>query len=165
MRTRNVALSAIALGMVIVLGLGLTFAQEGSRRSRWTPEQIHQRSMERIKEAVTTSEDEWKALEPKLDEIVKLSREAGVYTSFRRRRSSSTTDAQTPLTGVAKATQDLETTLGDEKAKPEEITAKLTALRDARKKAKEELATARKSASDLVNLRQEAQLVLLGILD
>ena len=163
MRTRNVALSAIALGMVIVLGLGLTFAQEGSRRSRWTPEQIHQRSMERIKEAVTASEDEWKALEPKLDEIVKLSREAGVYTSFRRRSSSSSTgDAQT---GVAKATQDLETILGNEKAKPEEITAKLTALREARKKAREALATARKSAGEAVNLRQEAQLVLLGVLD
>jgi hypothetical protein len=46
-----------------------------------------------------------------------------------------------------------------------EIKSKLTALRMARDKADQELAKARQSLRQLMTLRQEAELVLSGLLD
>ena len=50
-------------------------------------------------------------------------------------------------------------------AKPEEIKAKLTALRAAKERATQELAKARQGLRQIMNLRQEAVLVLNGLLD
>ena len=169
MRTRKMMLGAVILGVLAVFGLSLALAQEGSRRgrSRWTPEQIRQRSMERIKEALAPSEDEWKVLEPKLNKVLTLAREAGVSSMrrTRRRRGSDTDPAAGEQSDVAKATQGLVKILENKEAKPEEIKAKLKALRDARKKAMEALAKARKPVGETAKLRQEAQLVLMGVID
>jgi hypothetical protein len=62
-------------------------------------------------------------------------------------------------------TQALRTIVADDAAKPEDIQAKLKAYRDARKKAEEELKTAREDLRKLCNARQEAELVLTGTLD
>ena len=47
----------------------------------------------------------------------------------------------------------------------DQIKAKLTALRAAREQARRELATAQRSLRQLLTLRQEAHLVLRGLLD
>ena len=52
-----------------------------------------------------------------------------------------------------------------DEAKRKEIKSKLTVLRKAREKAKRELAKAQKELSELLTVRQEAQLVLMGLLD
>jgi Spy/CpxP family protein refolding chaperone len=59
----------------------------------------------------------------------------------------------------------LQTTLDNKDAKPEEIKAKLTALRDARNKAKEDLTKAQADLKELLTQRQEAVLVNMGLLD
>jgi Spy/CpxP family protein refolding chaperone len=66
---------------------------------------------------------------------------------------------------VAVASKALADTLDNKDAKPDEIKAKLTALRDARAKAREELTKARKDLTDLLTQRQEAVLVQFGILE
>ncbi len=66
---------------------------------------------------------------------------------------------------VGKSTEELRTVLENKDAKPDEIKAKLTALREAREKAKEELAKAQQGLRQGLNLRQEAQLVLMGLLN
>jgi septation ring formation regulator EzrA len=72
---------------------------------------------------------------------------------------------ETPQTPVAKITEELRTALENKEAKPEEIKAKLTALREAKEKAKQELLKAQKELTKGLAPRQEAQLVLMGILD
>ena len=69
------------------------------------------------------------------------------------------------LSEVEKATQDLRTVLANKDAKPEEIEAKLIALRQAVEKQKQALILARETLKNNVTTRQEAALVLLGLLE
>ena len=66
---------------------------------------------------------------------------------------------------VDTAADELQTTLENASATPEEIKGKLTALRTAKEKAKQELAVAQKDLREVLTLRQEAQLVVMGLLD
>ncbi len=66
---------------------------------------------------------------------------------------------------VDTAAEALQTTLENASATPEEIKSKLTALRTAKEKAKQELAVAQKDLREVLTLRQEAQLVVMGLLD
>ena len=50
-------------------------------------------------------------------------------------------------------------------AKPEEIKAKLAALRDAREKAKKDMTQAQADLRELLTQRQEAVMVMMGFLD
>jgi Mg-chelatase subunit ChlD len=69
------------------------------------------------------------------------------------------------MTAVEKASQQLRTSLRNEATSPEEIKKQLAALRTAREAAKKELAVAQQDLRKAVNIRQEAQLVLMGLLD
>lgn len=73
--------------------------------------------------------------------------------------------AQPPASETVKATQALQTALEDELTADDEIKTDLGALRDARKKAKEQLAEAQADLLKGLTPRQEAQLVLMGILE
>jgi len=66
---------------------------------------------------------------------------------------------------VDKASSELRELLRNESATAEQIKAKLAALRAAKQKAAQDLATARQSLRQLMSLRQEALLVLNGLLD
>ena len=94
---------------------------------------------------------------------------SGMRGLFRRRRPrpedqpAEEPAADTPA--AERARRELERTLENKEAKPDEIKARLTALREAREKAKEELAKAKDSLREILTQRQEAQLVLYGILD
>ena len=68
-------------------------------------------------------------------------------------------------TAVSKASDALQTMLENASASPEEIKGKLTELRAAKEKARAELATAQKELREVLSLRQEAQLVLMGMLN
>ena len=74
-------------------------------------------------------------------------------------------DQGPPQTAVGKATQDLQTTLQNKDATADEIKAKVAALREAREKAKKELTTSKEALREMLTPRQEAQLILMGILD
>lgn len=133
---------------------------------------MRQRMMERIKEALAPTDEEWQVLEPRVDKVQTLSRQASMRRGMggamggRRGRGGPEAPAETrELSGPEKAVQELQTTLDNTEAKPEEIKAKLTALREAREKAKQELAEAQEALREVVTLRQEAQLVLMGLLD
>ena len=60
---------------------------------------------------------------------------------------------------------DLTATLENKDASPDDIKAKLTALREAREKAKTELAAAQKELKDVLTQRQEATLVNMSMLE
>jgi Spy/CpxP family protein refolding chaperone len=66
------------------------------------------------------------------------------------------------MTAIEKLQDQLSTLLENESASPEEITKQLTALRAAREKARQELATAQEELRKVLTPRQEALLVLMG---
>jgi uncharacterized protein (DUF3084 family) len=66
---------------------------------------------------------------------------------------------------VQDALQDLRTTLDDQSASPETIKAKLEVVRQARAKARQDLAVAQQDLKSVLTQRQEAVMVLFGLLD
>jgi len=66
---------------------------------------------------------------------------------------------------VDQAKSELRELLGNKDAASEQIKAGLTALRLANEKARQELAKARQELRQLLTVRQEATLVLSGLLD
>ena len=176
---RKKAAVGFIVGCVLVFTAGhAAWCQEarrpgGPRRGMFNPDRMREMMLERLKDTLGVEDDSWTVLKPRLDTVLKLSREAGGSAGmrglFRRRRRPEDTPPpeqpgpETPAT--EKARLELEKTLDSKDAKPEEIKARLKALREAREKAKDELAKAKESLRELLTQRQEAQLVLFGILD
>lgn len=175
MRTRNVVVAAVVVGMLAVFGIGYALAQRpggGGPGGGGRPDaaQMQQRMMDRMKETLGSSDEEWKVLQPLVEKVMTLSRELttggrGVGANRRGGQPDAATEAAAPQSDVAKATQDLRTTLDNKDAAADVIKAKLTALREAREKAKQELTKAQDSLREILTVRQEAVLVMNGTLE
>lgn len=189
---RKVMFGSLACLVSVVLA-GMLLAQpperpEGGARGprgqrRMDREQMRTRMMERMKEQLGAKDEEWKVIEPKLQKVMDLSREVdrpgrGVFfgRGMRRRPGADAETERRPrrgpegapgreATAVEKASEDLQKVLESESAKPEDIKAKLTALREAREKAKQDLAKAQQDLQKVLTVKQEATLVLGGILN
>jgi len=177
MRTSKVVRCAVVFGMLVTFAGGLAFGQEQRPARRpprgFDPTRMRQRFMDRIKDYIEAADEEWAVLRPRIEKVMALSREAsgfGRMFGVMRRRGGpggapGAPRAEQPQSDVARAVQELQAALENEQATADEINAKLTALREAREKVKQELAQAREALRELVTPRQEARLVLLGILD
>jgi hypothetical protein len=129
---------------------------------------MNERQLGRIREALQPSEAEWKTLEPKITKVLTLSRQTGgMGMGMGRRAGGQGQGPEFPRDEslIGKSTEELRKVLDNKDAKSDEIKAKLTALRDAREKTKQELAKAQQELRGGLNVRQEAQLVLMGLLD
>jgi len=73
--------------------------------------------------------------------------------------------ADRPATEGEKACEELSELLQDKNSDPEKIRQKMVALRQAREKARNQLAKVRQELREILNSRQEAKLVLLEVLD
>jgi len=176
MRPAATAKTAILAGAFAILGLMGSFgedAQPGGRpRGNWTPEQMRQRQLEQIKERMKPTDEEWKALQPKIEKVLTLSADAGLTVGrglFGRRggQPAAGTEA-TPAAAQSdaeKAAAELQKTLDNAEAKAEEIQAKMKALQDARGKTRQQLTEAKAALREGLTPRQEAQLVLMAVLD
>lgn len=69
------------------------------------------------------------------------------------------------MTEGEKACEELSELLQNKNSDPEKIGQKMVALRQAREKAKNQLAKVRQELREILNSRQEANLVLLEVLD
>jgi hypothetical protein len=139
----------------------------GPGGGNFDPAQFRQRMMDRLKEELGATDDEWKVLEPKVDKVMtaqQSARAGGGFGGFGRRGGGGGMGpgGDTP---TAQAARDLRTTLDNKDAPASEITAKLTALRDARAKARAELESAQKDLKEVLTPRQEAVLVVNGMLE
>jgi hypothetical protein len=140
--------------------------QQGGRR--FDPAQMRQRMLDNLKEQLGASDDEFAALQPKIEKVMTAERNlnAGRMRMFRGRRGGNNNqDNQQATSPVETKAKDLQDTLDNKDAKPDDIKAKLDALRDAKSKAKDELTGAQKDLKDVLTLRQEAVLVEMGLLD
>jgi len=145
---------------------------------------MQQRAMHRMRQQLEASETEWQAIEPKLRMVMELSRQVGprrgaaaagrlqtrAAQGRRRQRPNGQArqpraNANRPVSAVQKASAELQTLLNSGDASPEQIQAKLTALRTARQAAEKELSQARDALKQVVTAKQEARLVLMGLLE
>jgi hypothetical protein len=150
-----------------------TFAQNQGR-GNFDPAEMRARMEARMKEQLGVSDDEWKVLQPKVEKVMTAQRDAraggggfGFGGGGGRRGGGGGgggADNQ-PQSAVAKASADLRTTLENQNASAQDINAKLTALREARAKAKGELEAAQKELKEVLTARQEAVFVSMGMLE
>jgi len=174
MRRKEFVSKMLVAGLFAAFGAGLSMAQEAERAERrprrWDPAQFRQRMLDRMKETLQATDEEWKVLEPKVEEVMTFSREAnrsGRRSFFRRRRRSSDDEnrEQREQSDVETAIDALRTTLENKDAGAEEIKAKITALREAREQAKQKLAKAQEELRQLLTQRQEAEMIMMGYLN
>jgi hypothetical protein len=177
-------MSRLKLALVVLVGGLMAAAAQPAmaqgQRGNFDPAQFRQRMMDRLKEQLGATDDEWKALEPKVSKVMDAQRDARSGGGFGGgpggggRRGGGGGGAAggggggapaQPETEVGKAAAALRTALEDKATAAEEIQKKLTTLRDARAKAHENLAKAQKDLKDLLTQRQEATLVVNGMLE
>lgn len=156
---------------------------------------FRQRMAERIKAQLKVSDDEWTVIQPLLEKVgekLMASRGGGFggpggFGGNRgggRRGGDNNAGGNQPATadnnnqggdrgqrreggprGGSPETQALAATLADDNSTVNDVKAKLQAVRDQRKQAATELAQAREELRKVLNMRQEAALVMDGLLD
>jgi hypothetical protein len=112
------------------------------------------RAIESIKGQLGVSDTEWSAMKPRVEAVYNLVHPAQQISA----------GAAQPATDLEQKSRDLRELLKDEKAPTEQIKAKLTGYRAAKEKSDQDLAKARKSLLEILTPRQEALLVLNGLL-
>jgi hypothetical protein len=153
---------------------------------RFDPERMRERMMDRLREYLGAGEQEWSVLRPRVEKVASLSRQEGagggrmgmMMLMMRRRPGSSrgeSRDDDRRFGGfgppgrergeIEKAALALREVVQTGDSSSEQIREKLTALRRARENVKQQLDTARDELRELLTPRQEAKLVLLGIMD
>jgi len=156
---------------------------QGADGGRRDPAQFRQRMMERVKEQMNVSEDEWKVIEPLLATAGEKRMQVMRYDSggrgmmggrgMGRRGGDDNANQNTPNAerrdrrggNPPPEVQSLREALENPNTSGKDLQAKMTALREARAKAQAELKTAREELRKVLKTRQEAQLVLMGVLD
>ena len=137
----------------------------GGRRGgggRFNPQEMRPRFMDRIKENLAPTTEEWQAIEPLLTAVMEKQRQlrsaqmGGMFGGRGGDRGGNQTPAEI---------QSLRDALDKKETPAPDIQAKLKSLRDLRKSQDAELQKAREELRKVLSVRQEAQLVLSGILD
>jgi hypothetical protein len=149
-------------------------------------EQFRQRMNERLKTELQVNDQEWAVIQPLLSKVQDKMRETmlGRFAggprpqrgggpggggndngAQRPERAERANRPDRPEPQGSAETQALRTALESPSSSNTDIKAKLQALRDSRQKANAELEQARNDLKSVLNLRQEATLVMAGMLD
>jgi hypothetical protein len=130
--------------------------------------------MQRVQESLGATDEEWQVIGPRLGKVMTLSREArggrGMGALFGRGRwggrpAAEEDEPEEEQTAIEQATDGLQAALEDEAATAEQVKQKLSAYRAAREQARQELAAAQQELREVLSVRQEARLVLFGMLE
>lgn len=178
--------------------------------------QMRQQMMDRLKDAMGASDDEWKVMEPRIESVQQLQRQTGgrgpgmfgpppggpggpgglgnggpggpppggtdnpAGAPAAAGRDNGGPGAGGPPNGgfggpggpggqtpseVQQKQSELHEALQSQDASPDDVKAKVAALRDAKSRAKAQLSAAQEELRGLLSLRQEAVLVSFGILE
>jgi hypothetical protein len=142
--------------------------QDRNSRRTFDPAQWRQQMSDRMKEMLGSSDDEWKVIQPRLEKVMQLQRETrggGMGFMFGRNRDRGQSSSSQSDSAVAKAAADLRSALEDKSISADEIAKRLANYRQAKEQAKQELVKAQSDLKELLSQRQEAQLVMMGMLD
>jgi hypothetical protein len=175
---RKQVLMAIVAGAMSLGVVGYASAQDNSgnnnnnngqqrQRGNFDPSQWRQQIMDRMKEQLGSSDDEWKVLEPRVQKVMDLQRDTrgGMMGGFGRTRGGDSNRTSSNDSAVQKAQGDLRSALEDKSISADEIAKRLATYRQAKETAKAELTKAQADLKELLSQRQEAQLVMFGMLD
>jgi hypothetical protein len=122
-------------------------------RTRMMQDWQLQRMLERLKTELKVSEEEWTIIKPRVEAVYRLAR-----------TQTAATDDEMAVS-VAQRVTELRELLALPEAKPEAIKARLTLLRAAREQVRQKLIKAQQELRKIMTLRQEAVLVVYGLLD
>jgi len=153
------------------------------RMNQADPEATRERMTQRLQQRLGVSETEWQVIQPRLQKVMELSRQLdspgragrapgagpGAANQDRQARRGR---GQRPrpntareTTALGKAAGELRQLLATDAPTPEDINARLAALRQARQALKQDLTQARAQLQQTLTVKQEATLVLMGILE
>lgn len=145
----------------------------GRQRRQFDPAQARQQRLDRMKQQLGATDEEFQAIAPKLEQVMQLSRDVSSRSGRTRNRNRGGQNGQptqattgTPaLSPVRQAAADLQAATSNKDSKPEDIKAKLDAFRQAKAQARAQLAAAQQELRGLLTQRQEATLVEMGLLE
>jgi hypothetical protein len=154
---------------------------QGPGGRQFDPERMRQMMEQRIQQQLGATDQEWRVLGPCVMKVSELRRElsgfgrggmfGGMFGGGRRggpqgdRPGGRQGAPAREQTEVEKALEQLRTLLENTSATSGEIKKQLTAVRAAKEKAKQKLVVAQQELRKMVTLRQEGQLMLMGMLD
>jgi hypothetical protein len=179
-------ISFLVAGLVLAQPQGGQGGQRGQRgQGDRNPEEMRQmfeqRMAERMKEQLEITDAEWKVLQPRFQKVTELQRQTagggrggmmGMMMMGGRggrggqdgQQRGPRPDSNQAQSEVQQATEALRVTLEKGNPSPEELKAGLTKLRSVREKAQQELLKAQGELRQLLTLKQEATLCMMGIL-
>lgn len=148
-------------------------ADPNERRAR--REEFRRRMAKRLQERLNVNDEEWAVLEPHIEKVTQLqfSTRVGFGRGFGRHSRGGRAfggprghgAGQPEPSAVQQRTEALRELLEDNSTANEQIAKGLTELRKAREEARAELDKARKALRNLVTLKNEAYLVVMGLLN
>ena len=136
----------------------------GGGRRGWDPAQMQERMLQTYKEQLKVSDEEWTVLKPLVQAVAQKQWEQRMsrFRGMGRRGRGGGGEGEDNSPAEVKA---LREALEKEDTPATEIQAKLKALRDANKAREAELEKVREELRQVLTVRQEAQLVLMGVLN
>lgn len=165
----------LVLMVLSVLGWKVASAQNtppprsDKARAQEALTRFQQRVLENVKKELGSTDDEFKVLQPRILKILELqfqSRAIGNRGMFGRARGpAASIVAALPPSDVQKTATALQEVLDRKDSKPDDIKARLSDLRQARAVVREQLVQAQEDLRELLTIRQEATLVMMGILE
>ncbi len=182
MNRRTFWLVALSLGLVAP---SFTFAQDRADRggrAGFDPARMREAMITAMKDQLGVNAEEWTVIQPKIDKLMTAQRDnmsgrgfnfrgGGSGGGRRDREAGGGAGAGSPAADgqqqspVQQASRELREALAKKETAPEQITAKLTALREARAKAREQLTAAQEDLRSVLTPRQEAVMVSTGMLE
>ncbi len=160
------------LGMAVVAGsLAWGAGQvQAQGRGNFDPEQMRQRMMERYREQLgVKNDDEWKLIEQRIQKVMEAQRDLRSMSGFgfgRRPGGQADDNANRRRFGGEPSPEaDALQKAIESNAPADQIKAKLTSFREARKAKEAKLAAARDDLKKVLTSKQEAQAVLVGLLE
>ena len=168
----------MVVAAAVILSTTLSPAQEESGRrgqrgeprdrqgmGRFDPSQMRSMMLDRIKQQLNATDEEWKVMEPLVANVVEKQREARSGLALGRGTRRPGSEEGPWGVETSQQVEALQTAVENEQSSSEDIKSKLKAVRAEREKKEKELKTAREELRKVLTLRQEARLVLMGLLD
>lgn len=166
-------ISVTLAAMVTAVLASMAFSQDrggGLGRTPADPEQ-YKALMEKYRKdtdkmyqnTVGATDEDWKVLGPKVEKV--STQKKNLDYLFVGTFPEGHPDELKPPADLTTAAQNLSKLLANKDSKNEDIQAAMKVLRDAKAKAKEDLQKSRAALKELLTLKQEAMMVLNGLLD
>jgi hypothetical protein len=133
------------------------------------PQRMQQMIDQRIKQAMNPTDDAWTKLQPLIDKVTELEHQTDtgprMFGPPHRDDDDMNNDDNHPQNPVESALSKLKKVLSDKGSSDATIAAATKVVEDAEKKAQDDLATARADLKAAADLRQQAVLVAMGVLN